>query len=83
MDLLKEITQAVRESLTQTRARITEVRYGPMDGGLDRILFKLDGVPLIATLRGRNRELCLVGEPERDAGLALRTILDGHAERQS
>jgi hypothetical protein len=84
--LVEEFRKALYESLTQTRSRITGVRYGPLTyeplfrgsvGTEDRIFFEIDGEPHLGILRGRNRDLILTGDAEMDAAIVLRVMLDG------
>lgn len=68
-------------SLSESRDKVTNIRYGKITRGGDTILFDFDGVPHIGVLRGRNQFLVLSGD-DRDKSLAFRVLLDGHAKRR-
>lgn len=74
--LVAEMVNAAADSLAEIRGRVSNVRYA---AGPDyAITFELDGQQYRGLLRGRNLNAVLIGD-ERDAALAVRTILDGHA----
>ena len=67
------------------RERIANVRYAGFtdNNTVDCIAFTFDGVPHRGELRGRNRELLLGFGEEKDKAIALRVLLDNHAEREA
>ena len=75
--IVSGMISATKESMKETRARITSVRYGDCSDGVDRILFDFDGKPHSGHLAGRNADLFLTDIPHYDSGIALRVILDG------
>lgn len=78
--IINEMFDALQESLDETRARISGVKLGPIEGNEETILFSLDATPYKGTLRGRNRDLVVGFNAECDSSIALRTLLDGDAE---
>lgn len=78
--LLNSMHEAVWSALEDIRYRISDVRWGSVRDGKDRIAFIFDGEPCTAVLRGRNQDLVLTGDPDSDASVALRCILDGDME---
>jgi hypothetical protein len=68
--------EAASESLRSTQARIANVRYGPIVGGHETILFELDGVPRQVALRERAHVEHVFGlYPNTDRRVALAALL--------
>jgi len=67
------------QSGRELAARISDVRALPYVSGDEPLSFKLDGMPYVGVLRGRNRCLCLGFGEESDRGVALRVLVDGDA----
>ena len=80
MSLVAAIGDAVRQSLAELRANITDVKYGAIVRSEDCITFRFNDVHYAGVLRDRNADLILTGDPKIDAGIAARTMLDGHAK---
>ena len=74
---------AFRDSIDALAARISGVRYAPLNGLTDdtpdAILFELDGKPYRGLLTGRNRDFILNGSQAADCAIAIRVFLDGAA----
>jgi hypothetical protein len=77
--LVKELATAVRESAAQLRARISNVKMGPIEGNVETFTFDLDGQTYRGELKGRNRNLVLGANPTADAAIATRVLLDKNA----
>jgi len=77
--LVAELVSAAQESVVRLRARIADVKYGPIESNEDVIAFRVDGKLYKGVLRGRNACLVLGGSPLADASIALRVLVDGDA----
>lgn len=77
LGIIGSMMQAARDSGANLAARISDVRQGPIVGGLETITFKVDGVPHSGSLRGRNAQLAVGFGEESDRGIALRILVDG------
>lgn len=78
--LIAAAIEATRESLAQMRARVGDVKYGPIADGVETVLFTFDGKPMQGWMRGRNRDLCIGFGTEQDRAICVRIILDGDAQ---
>ena len=78
--LVKVMAKALSRSLDELSSRIQNVRWGPIGREEeDVILFEIDGQTWRGKLQGRNKDLVVSGNPELDAKVALRTLVDNNA----
>ena len=77
--MINDMLNATTDSLAQMRQEISDVRYGPIESGIDIIYFNFRGENYKGLMLGRNRDLYLTGSPSTDAGIALRVLIDQDA----
>ncbi len=78
VNLVGELLQAGFYSVAELRDRIGDVRYGDVE--TNSIRFTLDGNPHNAQLKGRNRQLILTNDRDKDTAIVVRAILDGDSD---
>lgn len=82
LDFLSEFNRALTQSKEQVMCRISNVRMGPIEDGLENsfetFYFDFDGETLHARQDGRIKEACLGFGEETDKTIAYRAMVDGH-----
>ena len=78
--VVNALIESAMQSVGELRGRVSGVKYAPLETYDDCILFNVDATPYIGALRGRNRNICIMGDGrESDSAAALRVLLDGDA----
>jgi hypothetical protein len=72
---------AAGHSTAELSRKISKVNYAPYKNGdeFSKIIFTLNGENYIGELKGRNRNLVLMGLEMVDQAIACRVFLDGDA----
>jgi hypothetical protein len=83
-DIVVAMLDASTASMESLRARISCVKWGPIEGNYETITFSVDGATYSGICTGRNRDWVVYGDDrESDRALALRVLLDGFVHKVS
>ena len=77
------LIESFSKGLQDIRNRISEVKYRMYseEDNVNSITFLFDGVRYNSTLEGRNVDLVLTDDLEKNRVIAVRTLLDGYAKK--
>lgn len=80
-DIVMGMINASIDSVAELRAKVSDVKWGPVESNHDTIFFSLDGVRYRGRLTGRNADWLVCGDGrESDKALAIRVLLDKCAQ---
>lgn len=79
--IVSSMLLAAKQSAADLSKKISKVNYAPYKNGdkFSKIIFTLNGENYIGELKGRNRNLVLMGLEMVDQAIACRVFLDGDA----
>jgi hypothetical protein len=77
--IVGEMISAARQSAQEMQSKVSNVKIGPIEGGVETFTFDFDGQTYRGELNGRNRDLVIGASPESDSAIATRVLIDNAA----